>query len=127
LYKSQQPADALPLYLKAQAILRRLSALKLTDSLLQKASTQLISVLLNKAACFVQLGADYAPRTVKACSKVLEIDENNVKAYYRRAQAWGQMNNSEAAVEDLEDADRLEKGKNPEVAKALRFHRQRTG
>lgn len=39
---------------------------------------------LNVAACHLKLGQHY--ETVRACEKALEIDHDNVKAYFRRGQ-----------------------------------------
>ncbi|RWR79920.1 peptidyl-prolyl isomerase-like protein [Cinnamomum micranthum f. kanehirae] len=57
---------------------------------------------LNNAACKLKL-KDYK-EAVKLCSKVLEIDSRNVKALYRRAQAYIQLVDLDLAELDIKKA-----------------------
>lgn len=45
-----------------------------------------------------------------ACSKALEIDEKNPKAYFRRGCAWLAMNEADKAEADLNKAAELNAG-----------------
>ncbi|CAO2179770.1 unnamed protein product [Urochloa humidicola] len=69
----------------------------------KKQSKQLkISCNLNNAACKLKL-KDYK-ETVKLCTKVLELDSQNVKALYRRVQAYIQLADLELAEADIKKA-----------------------
>eukprot|EP01018_Ginkgo_biloba_P006255 Gb_32981 [translate_table: standard] len=57
---------------------------------------------LNNAACKLKL-KDYK-QAVKLCTKVLEIESQNVKALYRRAQAYIQTADLELAESDIKKA-----------------------
>ncbi|MQL90773.1 hypothetical protein Taro_023376 [Colocasia esculenta] len=57
---------------------------------------------LNNAACKLKL-KDYK-EAVKLCTKVLEIDSRNVKALYRRAQAYIQLADLDLAELDIKKA-----------------------
>lgn len=64
------------------------------DSSFSNEEKQLAKVLkincnLNNAACKLKI-KDYK-QAEKLCSKVLELDSRNVKAFYRRAQAYVQL------------------------------------
>ena len=61
-----------------------------------------IPVLLNVAQCCVLLGEP--EKVVEWTTKVLEIDAANVKALYRRATAYMQLNDLEKADSDLASA-----------------------
>ncbi|XP_062192359.1 70 kDa peptidyl-prolyl isomerase-like [Phragmites australis] len=69
----------------------------------KKQSKQLkISCNLNNAACKLKL-KDYK-QAEKLCTKVLELDSQNVKALYRRAQAYIQLADLELAEADIKKA-----------------------
>lgn len=63
-------------------------------------------LMLNLAAC--QLKFQQYPHVVKNCSRVLEMEADNVKALYRRGQALVMMNDYDRAREDLTKAKKLE-------------------
>ena len=63
-------------------------------------------LMLNLAAC--QLKFQHFPHAVKNCSRVLEMEADNVKALYRRGQALVMMNDYDRAREDLTKAKKLE-------------------
>ncbi|CAO2184376.1 unnamed protein product [Urochloa humidicola] len=68
----------------------------------KKQSKQLkISCNLNNAACKLKLKDKEA---VKLCTKVLELDSQNVKALYRRVQAYIQLADLELAEADIKKA-----------------------
>lgn len=66
------------------------------------------SCLLNCAFCHLNL-QEYAA-CIEACSKVLESDERNVKAHFRRATALGELGEFERAFADVELALSVEPG-----------------
>ncbi|KAM3189832.1 hypothetical protein ACQJBY_068222 [Aegilops geniculata] len=69
----------------------------------KKQSKQLkITCNLNNAACKLKL-KDYK-QAEKLCTKVLELDSQNVKALYRRAQAYTQLADLELAEVDIKKA-----------------------
>ncbi|KAL6900905.1 hypothetical protein ACP4OV_005581 [Aristida adscensionis] len=69
----------------------------------KKQSKQLkISCNLNNAACKLKL-KDYK-QAEKLCTKVLELDSRNVKALYRRVQAYIQLADLELAEADIKKA-----------------------
>lgn len=69
----------------------------------KKQSKQLkISCNLNDAACKLKL-KDYK-EAAKLCTKVLELDSQNVKALYRRVQAYIQLADLELAEADIKKA-----------------------
>ncbi|KAK3123921.1 hypothetical protein QOZ80_8AG0637990 [Eleusine coracana subsp. coracana] len=69
----------------------------------KKQSKQLkISCNLNNAACKLKL-KDYK-QAEKLCTKVLELDSRNVKALYRRVQAYMQLADLELAEADIKKA-----------------------
>nr|CAA68913.1 peptidylprolyl isomerase [Triticum aestivum] len=61
-----------------------------------------ISIKLNNAACKLKL-KDYK-EAEKICSKVLELESTNVKALYRRAQAYTELVDLELAELDIKKA-----------------------
>lgn len=68
----------------------------------QQAKLLKISCNLNNAACKLKL-KDYK-EAVKLCTKVLELDSRNVKALYRRAQAYIQLVDLDLAEMDIKNA-----------------------
>lgn len=68
----------------------------------QQAKVLKINCDLNNAACKLKL-KDYK-QAEKLCTKVLELDSRNVKALYRRAQAYIQLVDLELAELDVKKA-----------------------
>lgn len=68
----------------------------------KQAQTLKITCNLNNAACKLKL-EDYK-QAEKLCTKVLELDSNNVKALYRRAQAYIKLVELELAEIDIKKA-----------------------
>lgn len=64
-----------------------------------------VPCLLNRAACYLKLKR--AQDAVDDCSAVLLIDSNNVKAYFRRGQAYIDLKNDDKAKIDLLAASKL--------------------
>lgn len=73
-----------------------------TDEEKQQSKVLKISCKLNNAACKLKL-KDYK-EAEKLCSKVLELDGKNVKALYRRAQAYIQLVDLDLADIDIKRA-----------------------
>ena len=71
---------------------------------------------LNLAAC--QLLGTNMRGAIKNCADALEIEPNNVKAFYRRGQAYTKLKEYELAIDDLKKAAELDPG-NRGIAKAL--------
>ncbi|XP_073039272.1 LOW QUALITY PROTEIN: peptidyl-prolyl cis-trans isomerase FKBP62-like [Primulina eburnea] len=61
-----------------------------------------VSCNLNNAACMLKL-KDYK-QTEKLCTKVLELESTNVKALYRRAQAYTNVGDLDLAERDIKKA-----------------------
>lgn len=68
----------------------------------EKAKVLKISSNLNNAACKLKL-KNYK-EAEKLCTKVLETDDKNVKALYRRAQAYMNLVELELAEKDIKKA-----------------------
>ncbi|XP_044500443.1 peptidyl-prolyl cis-trans isomerase FKBP62-like [Mangifera indica] len=73
-----------------------------TDEEKQKAKVLKITCNLNNAACKLKLKV--YKEAVKLCTKVLELDSKNVKALYRRAQAYIQLVDLDLAELDIKKA-----------------------
>ncbi|PHT39431.1 Peptidyl-prolyl cis-trans isomerase FKBP65 [Capsicum baccatum] len=73
-----------------------------SDDEKQQAKLLKVSCNLNNAACKLKL-KEYQ-EAAKLCTKVLEIDSKNVKALYRRAQAYIQLVDLELAEFDIKKA-----------------------
>lgn len=81
-------------------------------------------LMLNLAAC--QLKFQQYPHVVSNCSRVLALEPDNVKALYRRGQAFTMMNDLDRAREDLLKAKKLEPANRAidEQLKLLESHQQ---
>ncbi|XP_058735862.1 70 kDa peptidyl-prolyl isomerase-like [Vicia villosa] len=73
-----------------------------SDEEKQQTKTLKITCNLNNAACKLKL-KDYK-QTEKLCTKVLELDSRNVKALYRRAQAYIHLVDLDLAEMDIKKA-----------------------
>ncbi|KAL5542794.1 hypothetical protein UlMin_010504 [Ulmus minor] len=73
-----------------------------SDEEKQQAKVLKVSCNLNNAACKLKL-KDYK-QAEKLCTKVLELDSRNVKALYRRAQAYIQLVDLDLAEMDIKKA-----------------------
>uniref|UniRef100_A0A3Q7IK90 Uncharacterized protein n=1 Tax=Solanum lycopersicum TaxID=4081 RepID=A0A3Q7IK90_SOLLC len=67
-----------------------------------RANTLRLSCYLNNAACKLKMGEHQ--EVSKLCSKVIEYDPCNVKALFRRAQAYLRINELEKAEIDINKA-----------------------
>ncbi|XP_030467348.1 peptidyl-prolyl cis-trans isomerase FKBP62-like [Syzygium oleosum] len=77
-----------------------------SDEEKQQAKTLKITCNLNNAACKLKL-KDFK-EAEKLCTKVLEADGGNVKALYRRAQAYIQLVDLDLAEQDIKKALEIE-------------------
>uniref|UniRef100_A0ACD5Y8V9 Uncharacterized protein n=1 Tax=Avena sativa TaxID=4498 RepID=A0ACD5Y8V9_AVESA len=100
LFKSSKYARASKRYEKAAKFIDYDTSFSEDE---KKLSKQLkITCNLNNAACKLKL-KDYK-QTEKLCTKVLELDSQNVKALFRRAQAYTQLADLELAEVDIKKA-----------------------
>ncbi|KAL1328621.1 hypothetical protein HN51_038443 [Arachis hypogaea] len=77
-----------------------------SDEEKQKTKVLKVTCNLNNAACKLKL-KDYK-QAEKLCTKVLELDSRNVKALYRRAQAYIQLVDLDLAEMDIKKALEIE-------------------
>ncbi|KAK2582909.1 hypothetical protein KPH14_008976 [Odynerus spinipes] len=109
LYKELRYVEAFHKFSQACKILITLEPipdLELDKSLENNINTLRIILYNNLAGC--HLVRENFEHAVKLCDKVLEKDENNVKALYRRGVAYGKLRNIEKAVPDLKKVITLE-------------------
>ncbi|XP_033216691.1 peptidyl-prolyl cis-trans isomerase FKBP4 [Belonocnema kinseyi] len=102
LFKSARYKHAFFMFSKACKILitlEPLSALELAENLLKNIGDLRIVLYNNMAEC--HLNRKNYEHAISLCCKVLERDENNVKALYRRGVAYGNLKNFEKALEDF--------------------------
>ncbi|XP_024983028.1 peptidyl-prolyl cis-trans isomerase FKBP62-like [Cynara cardunculus var. scolymus] len=100
LFKRKKYERASKRYEKALSYIEYDSAF--SDDEKQQAKVLKISCNLNNAACKLKL-RDYK-QAVKLCTKVLDADSKNVKALYRRAQAYIQLVDLDLAELDIKKA-----------------------
>eukprot|EP01050_Picozoa_sp_SAG11_P033681 SAG11_NODE_11551_length_753_cov_0.859327_1_plen_159_part_10 len=80
-----------------------------------------ISCLLNRAACCLKIGGrECHERVVVDCTQVISLEYNNVKALFRRGQAYSEMKQLNQAKSDLLAAAKL-----APRDKAIREHYER--
>jgi len=68
----------------------------------EKVQAATVSCNLNAAMCYLKTGKHAECK--EACTKALEIDAGNAKAYFRRGCAWLGMNEADKAEADLKKA-----------------------
>nr|XP_034177074.1 peptidyl-prolyl cis-trans isomerase FKBP62-like [Osmia lignaria] len=109
LFKECRYVDAFHRFSKACKILITLEPIHdlELDTKLESDINNLRLVLYNNmAGC--QLNCKNYEHTISLCTKVLNKENNNVKALYRRGVAHGNLNDVERAVNDLKIATALE-------------------
>ncbi|KAL0346133.1 UNVERIFIED_CONTAM: peptidyl-prolyl isomerase [Sesamum radiatum] len=74
----------------------------LSEDQKHKANTLRLTCYLNDAACKLKLGEDQ--EASRLCTKVLQLDPCNVKALFRRSQAYMRTSDLEKAEEDINRA-----------------------
>ena len=107
LYKAKQSKRALQHYRIAERALAGLDILE-DGALKDQYRKVLVAVRLNSAACCVQLGEQWAGRAISKCTKVIDLDPENIKALYRRAQAYHLLSRPDDARQDLVSAASLQ-------------------
>ncbi|KAI3743138.1 hypothetical protein L1987_60841 [Smallanthus sonchifolius] len=100
LFKKQKYERASKRYEKALSFIEYDSAFSEDEK--QQAKVLKISCNLNNAACKLKL-RDYK-QAAKLCTKVLDADSKNVKALYRRVQAYIQLVDLDLAEMDIKKA-----------------------
>ncbi|OVA08660.1 Peptidyl-prolyl cis-trans isomerase [Macleaya cordata] len=100
LFKAGKYARASKRYEKAAKLIEYESSFSEEEK--KKAKVLKVTCNLNNAACKLKL-KDYK-EAVKLCTKVLEIESTNVKALYRRAQAYIQLVDFDLAELDIKKA-----------------------
>lgn len=76
------------------------------NTLYEETKPLVLSAHLNLASCYLKTG-QYA-KVKEECSKALELDPKNEKAYYRRGQAYLSVATPEMAIKDFEEVLRIE-------------------
>jgi len=90
----------------------------------KQATKTILSSHLNIAAC--HLANNKFPEAIATCDKVLEIDETNVKAFFRRSKAKDELNQFDEAVKDLTKALQFDPS-NKDVQRELSKLKRRGG
>ncbi|XP_015113464.1 70 kDa peptidyl-prolyl isomerase-like, partial [Diachasma alloeum] len=96
--------------------------LELSEEMNKKIRELRTSLYNNMAMC--QLKYNNYEHAIELCTKVLQRDENNVKALYRRGCSYGGTRNNEKAIEDLQRAIELEPN-NTAVREKLRIYSEK--
>ncbi len=86
----------------------RLSLPEDYDTLVERLRLCKVQLLSNLAAC--QLHSGKYDMVVENCTKCLKIDRNNVKALFRRGQAYESLGEADRAVRDYREAALLAPG-----------------
>ena len=107
LYKDHRHSEAADKYFEALSYLEQLSVKEKPDTeAWQKIESDKVPLLLNYAQCKMS-SQDYHD-VIRHISSALEIDSNNVKAYYRRGKAHAMCWNVEEAKKDFRQAVALD-------------------
>ncbi|KAJ3587201.1 hypothetical protein NHX12_010799 [Muraenolepis orangiensis] len=102
-FKKQDWASAIKKYSKALRYLEVSGEVLEEDEQLQtRLEPVALSCTLNKAAC--QLKLCLWQEALDSCNQVLELDESNTKALFRRSQAWQGLKDLDQAMADLKKA-----------------------
>ncbi|XP_064418029.1 peptidyl-prolyl cis-trans isomerase D isoform X2 [Latimeria chalumnae] len=101
-FKSQNWQMAEKKYAKALRYLESCKDEVEDENLLKKLEPVALSCILNSAACKLKL-ADWQG-AIFHCDEVLEINQSNTKALYRRAQGWQGVKEYDKALADLKKA-----------------------
>lgn len=118
LYRDHKHSEAAEKYFEALSYLEQLSIKEKPQSEgWNKIESEKLPLLLNYAQCKMVLH-DYRD-VIRHTTSALEIDGNNVKAYYRRAKAHAECWNVEEAKKDFQQAVTLDPSLAKHVSKEL--------
>jgi molecular chaperone DnaK (HSP70) len=104
VFKEFDYENAAKLYLEALGYLADLYDLSPAEQ--EEVNALKVPCHLNVALCCTKINR--YPQAVENCNKALEIEKNNVKALFRRAQCYVQLSKLEDAKKDLETALQVE-------------------
>ncbi|CAF1127358.1 unnamed protein product [Adineta ricciae] len=93
-----------------------------SNEYLDKFNQLILSIYSNMSAC--QLIYGNYQNVIENCSSALDIDPNYVKALYRRGSAYGNLNDYELAMKDLQLANQLEPN-DKKIEESLKSTKQR--
>ncbi|XP_062406049.1 peptidyl-prolyl cis-trans isomerase D [Sardina pilchardus] len=104
-FKNQNWQSAIGKYFKALRYLEVCGEAMEDESVQKKLKPTALSCMLNTAAC--QLKLQLWQDAIDNCNEVVEMDETNTKALFRRAQAWQGMKEFNNAMTDLKKAQEI--------------------
>ncbi|CAF1549126.1 unnamed protein product [Adineta steineri] len=93
-----------------------------TNEYLDKFNQLILSIYSNMSACQLIYGNNL--NVIENCSSALEINSKYVKALYRRGSAYGNLNDFELALKDLQLANQIEPN-DKKIEDQLKLTRQR--
>jgi tetratricopeptide (TPR) repeat protein len=77
-----------------------------SDEFLEKINQLILSIYSNISACQLIYGNNF--HVIENCTSALEINSKYVKALYRRGSAYGNINEYELALKDLQLANQIQ-------------------
>lgn len=107
-YKNKDTSKAIIKYKKAMKYIGLLRESMGTTNDEQEAQIRSVEVPICLNIAAVKIAGQKWEDAFKECDKVLEIEENNVKALFRRGQAYNGMQEYSKALEDLNKAQSLQ-------------------
>jgi tetratricopeptide (TPR) repeat protein len=120
LFREGKFREAISQYSEAQRVLEFNSASQVINN---KRIEEKIHCLNNKAACYLKLEENQT--AVEICTEVLSLDSKNYKALYRRAQAYMNLSQFQAAYKDIKRAQEKDPD-DPSLKKLLKELKQLT-
>ena len=106
-FREKQYPFAFKLYHRSLCYILNFLAEPPTDEYLEKINQLILSIYSNMSAC--QLIYENNSGVITNCTSALEIDSKYAKALYRRGSAYGNLNDYELALKDLQLAHQIEK------------------
>ncbi|KAI9309030.1 hypothetical protein BJ944DRAFT_259228 [Cunninghamella echinulata] len=94
VFKEGNYEDALKLYVQGSEKVKNLSSSDNKE--MDQLNQILVTLLLNMGMCCLKL--KNPNKTIEYCEKVIDLDNGNVKAYYRLGQAYSEINDHEEAI-----------------------------
>mmetsp|Transcript_23342 Transcript_23342/g.46858 ORF Transcript_23342/g.46858 Transcript_23342/m.46858 type:complete len:264 (+) Transcript_23342:36-827(+) len=121
-FKQKKPREALKSYKQGRKLLEGFAKAKLSMDDNRRCRALLVSLLINSAACALQLGESCADQTIVICSKALSLDRSSVKALFRRAMAYKLLCDEKSCLKDLKCALRLEPSNEDVIREIMKFN-----